>query len=261
MQYRSIAARLSFGAFAVAAAIGLVASLGTRLRFWDTTTGLQVLIPAIASAVLAAFAGAYWLAAALRNNNSEGWRWGFAGLLGAILLLWTPLNDARRAWSAPPIHDISTDIEHAPPFQALLALRKGSPNGPEYDGPKKVMLDGRITTVAELQKKAWPDIMAHAALVNQHTLPKDATPQSFWFWRAFERAKRMGWNVVAFDQKSGRIEATDTTLWFGFTDDIVVHVQAAGSTGAKVDIRSKSRAGTSDYGRNAQRVRDYLRSL
>jgi uncharacterized protein (DUF1499 family) len=71
----------------------------------------------------------------------------------------------------------------------------------------------------------------------------------------------MGWNIVAFDQKTGRIEATDTTLWFGFTDDIVVRVQSAGAIGAKVDIRSKSRVGTSDYGRNAERVREYLRSL
>jgi hypothetical protein len=123
------------------------------------------------------------------------------------------------------------------------------------------MLDGKITTVAELQKKAYPDIKAHAALVDARGLPKDATPQSFWFWRAFERAKRMGWNIVAFDQKTGRIEATDTTLWFGFTDDIVVRVQSAGAIGAKVDIRSKSRVGTSDYGRNAERVREYLRSL
>ena len=261
MQYRSIAARLSFGAFTLAALIALIAALGTRFRLWEYTTGFQILLPAMALGGLAALAGAYWLTAALRNNNSEGWRWGFAGLIGAIVLLWTPLNDARRAYDAPPIHDISTDIEYAPPFEALLPLRKGSPNGPEYDGPKKVVLDGKITTVAELQKKAYPDIKPHAALVYTKNLPKDATPMSYWFWRAFERAKRMGWDIVAFDPKTGRIEATDTTFWFGFTDDIVVRVQQAGAIGAKVDIRSKSRVGTSDYGRNAQRVTDYLKSL
>ena len=66
---------------------------------------------------------------------------------------------------------------------------------------------------------------------------------------------------VAFDARRGRIEATDTTLWFGFTDDIVVRVQQAGSIGARVDVRSKSRMGTFDYGRNAQRVQEYLKSL
>lgn len=260
MQYRSIAARLSFGAFGVAAAIALIASLGTRLHAWEYTTGFEVLLPAIAIALLAALAGAYWLAAALRNNNSEGWRWGFAGLVGSILLLWTPLSDAKRAYAAPPIHDISTDVEYAPPFEALLPLRKGSPNGPEYDGPKKVVLDGKITTVAELQKLAYPDIKPDAKLLNPRGDPA-IHPQAILFWRAFERAKRMGWNIVAFDPKRGRIEATDTTLWFGLTDDIVVRVQQAGSLGARLDIRSKSRLGTSDYGRNAERVRDYLKPL
>ncbi|MBV8976953.1 MAG: DUF1499 domain-containing protein [Alphaproteobacteria bacterium] len=261
MTYRSTAARLSFGAFVVALCIALVASFGTRLGLWLYTTGFEILIPAVIIGALALAAGIWWLAAALRNNNSEGWRWGFAGLVGSAALLWVPLGAALQAYGAPPIHDISTDVEFAPPFEALLPLRKGSPNGPEYDGPKKVVLDGKITTVAELQKKAFPEIKAHASLVDPRSLPKGATPQSYWFWRAFERAKRMGWNVVAFDPKRGRIEATDTTLWFGFTDDIVIRVSAAGTIGARVDIRSKSRAGTFDYGRNAERVRAYLRSL
>ena len=261
MPYRSIAARLSFGAFVVALVIALVASFGTRLGLWIYTTGFEILLPAVVIGLIAVLAGAWWLTAALRHNNSEGWRWGFAGLAGALILVWIPLNEARRAYEAPPIHDISTDVEFAPPFEALLPLRKGSPNGPEYDGPKKVMLEGKITTVAELQKKAYPDIKPHAALVDPHYLPSEATPQSYWFWRAFERAKRMGWNIVAFDAKRGRIEATDTTTWFGFTDDIVVRVQQAGSIGARVDVRSKSRVGTFDYGRNAQRVKEYLKSL
>ena len=260
MKYRSIAARLSFGAFVVAAAIALIASLGTRFKVWEYTTGFEVLLPAVAIGLVAALAGATWLAAALRNNNSEGWRWGAVGLIGAILLLWTPLSDAKRAYAAAPIHDISTDVEYAPPFEALLPLRKGATNGPDYDGPKKVVLDGKITTVAELQKKAYPDIKPLAQLLNPHGDPT-VHPTSILFWRAFERAKRAGWNIVAFDDKTGRIEATDTTPWFGFTDDIVVRVQPAGSLGARLDIRSKSRVGTSDYGRNAERVRDYLKSM
>lgn len=260
MKYRSIAARLSFGAFAVAAAIALIASAGTRLHLWDYTRGLEILLPAVAIGLVAALAGVYWLAAALRNNNSEGWRWGTVGLIGATLLLWTPVADAKRAYSAPPIHDISTDVEYAPAFQALLPLRKGATNGPDYDGPKKVVLDGKITTVAELQKKAWPDIKPVGKLFNVHGDPS-VHPVAILFWRAFERAKSAGWNIIAFDAATGRIEATDTTAWFGFTDDIVVRVQPAGAMGARLDIRSKARVGTSDYGRNAERVREFLKGL
>lgn len=252
MKYRSIAARLSFGAFGMALAIALAASFGTRLGLWNYERGFEILLPAVCIGLVAVLAGAFWLAAALKNNNSEGWRWGFPGLIGAAILVWIPLSDAWRAYEAPPIHDISTDVEYAPPFEALLALRKGSPNGPEYDGPKKVVLGGKITTVAALQKKAYPNIIAHRQL--GVTVPK-------LFWHAFETAKRMGWNIVAFDARTGRIEASDTTTWFGFTDDIVIRVQQAGSMGARLDIRSKSRVGTSDFGRNAERVREYLKAL
>ncbi len=47
MPYRSIAARLSFGAFVVALVIALVAAFGTRLGFWVYTTGFEVLLPAV----------------------------------------------------------------------------------------------------------------------------------------------------------------------------------------------------------------------
>ena len=178
-----------------------------------------------------------------------------------VLLLCVPLRvDNSAPENAPPIHDISTDVEYAPHFEALLPLRKGASNGPEYDGPKKVVIKGKITTVAELQKLKYPDIKTLGDLLNPHGDPK-IDPKAILFWRAFERAKSFGWNIVAFDEKTGRIEATDTTLWFGFTDDIVVRVQQAGSLGAKLDIRSKSRIGTSDYGRNAERVKKYLKSL
>ncbi len=132
------------------------------------------------------------------------------------------------AYVSPPIHDISTDVEYAPAFEKLLPLRKGASNGPEYDGPKKVVIKGKITTVAELQKLKYPDIKTLGDLLNPHGDPK-VDPKAILFWRAFERAKSFGWNIVAFDEKTGRIEATDTTLWFGFTDDIVVRVQQAGA--------------------------------
>lgn len=260
MRYQSIAARVSFCAFVVALAIALVASFGARLGLWTFETGFEILAPGVGIGLIAALSGLFWLGSALRNNDSFGWRPGFAGLIGAAFLLFVPLSVARRAWDAPPIHDISTDVEYAPPFEKLLPLRKGASNGPEYDGPKKVVIKGKITTVAELQKKAYPDIKPLGDLLNPRGDPK-VDPKAILFWRAFERAKSMGWNIVAFDEKSGRIEATDTTMWFGFTDDIVVRVQQAGSLGARLDIRSKSRIGTLDYGRNAERVRKYLKSL
>jgi hypothetical protein len=260
MRYGPVAARISLGTFLVALVIALTASFGTRLGFWKYPTGFEILYPAIAIGTVAALTGAFWLASALRNNDSTGWRAGFAGLIGALIFLFIPLSEERRAWGAPPIHDISTDVGNPPQFVALLPLRNGATNRPEYDGPKKVMIKGKTTTVAELQKMNYPDIKPLGKLLNPRNDPK-IDPKAILFWHAFETAKRMGWNIVSFDEKTGMIEATDTTLWFGFTDDVAIRVQEAGPMGARLDIRSKSRVGTSDYGRNAERVMDYLKSL
>jgi uncharacterized protein (DUF1499 family) len=65
---------------------------------------------------------------------------------------------------------------------------------------------------------------------------------------------------VLADPKALRIEATDTTRFFGFKDDIVVRVtplQAA----SRVDVRSASRVGTSDLGMNAKRIRAFYREM
>ena len=81
---------------------------------------------------------------------------------------------------------------------------------------------------------------------------------------AFKRADRvamtMGWDVVARAPAEGRLEAVDTSDWFGFRDDIVVRIRAEG-TGSRIDIRSKSRAGESDLGVNARRIRDFTARL
>jgi uncharacterized protein (DUF1499 family) len=66
--------------------------------------------------------------------------------------------------------------------------------------------------------------------------------------------RERGWTVAASDASSGRIEAVDTTFWFGFEDDVVVRLRPA-EGGTRVDVRSSSRVGIGDMGTNARRVR------
>ena len=70
----------------------------------------------------------------------------------------------------------------------------------------------------------------------------------------------MGMEVVAVDAAAGVVEATDETFWFGFKDDVVVRVKPEG-TGSIVDVRSVSRVGQSDLGKNAQRIGELLSHL
>ncbi|MBV8030923.1 MAG: DUF1499 domain-containing protein, partial [Betaproteobacteria bacterium] len=142
-----------------------------------------------------------------------------------------------RAQSVPRIHDITTDMENPPVFAAVLPMRKGAENKADYGGKE----------VAEQQKAGYPDIQPLRL----------AVPPNVAFARAREAAQEMGWEIVASDPAQGRIEATDTTFWFHFKDDIVVRIAGDGA-GSRVDVRSLSRVGRSDIGTNARRIRAYL---
>jgi uncharacterized protein (DUF1499 family) len=104
--------------------------------------------------------------------------------------------------------------------------------------------------VAAAQRRAYPDIGPLAL----------AMPPATAFARALDAAKGMGWEIVAADAGAGRIEATATTPWFGFRDDVVVRITPA-AAGSRVDVRSVSRVGRSDLGTNARRIREYLAML
>jgi uncharacterized protein (DUF1499 family) len=252
MKFQSVTAKVSFVAFLGAVLIALVASQGTKLGLWSYKLGLLAILPATAIGLIGLLAGIAWGFTALLRNSSAGARWGVIGLMGAILAVGVPLNGLRLALTSPPIHDISTDIEFAPQFKALLSMRKGAESDPGYDGSKIVKLrDGNTSTVSALQKKYYNDVIPLAEFVKPTKL----------FWRALNLANEMGWHVVSYDATEGRIEATDTTFWFGFTDDIVIRVRPAGKLGARLDIRSKSRVGQSDLGANAARIRAYMKRL
>jgi uncharacterized protein (DUF1499 family) len=70
----------------------------------------------------------------------------------------------------------------------------------------------------------------------------------------------MGWTIAASDTEAGRIEASERSRWFGFTDDVAIRVSAAGN-GSRIDVRSLSRFGRNGFGVNAARVRAYLAAL
>jgi hypothetical protein len=265
MRLRPWLARLSFAALAIAVAVGLTASLGTRLGFWDYRFGLFTLFPWCLMAGAVAFVlGSIWVLWAMIANRGEAARYGVVGVIGAIALLTLPLYDISLAMTSPQIHDISTDIEHPPQFVALLPLRQQdardgrtvTPAG--YDGAQMARgPEGETAPTSALQRKYYPDIHPRADLTS---------PQKF-FDRAAKTAYHMGWHIVAVVPQEGRIEATNTSLWFGLTDDIAIRVKAAGQ-GVRLDIRSKSRDdmsgtpfGPTDMGTNAARIRSFLRIL
>jgi uncharacterized protein (DUF1499 family) len=87
-----------------------------------------------------------------------------------------------------------------------------------------------------------------------------SVPPAQAFAQALAAARDMGWEIVAADSAAGRIEATATTFWYGFKDDVVIRVTPS-DQGARIDVRSESRLGGSDVGTNARRITTYLKKL
>ena len=164
------------------------------------------------------------------------------GFVAALLALaigfaaaWAPAGWLLDARTAPRINDISTDTANAPAMVVTQQMRRGAPNPAAYPG----------NGVATQQRAAYPDIVP----IVLNVTPADA------FRRVDEAAMAMGWDVVARAPAEGRLEAVDTSDWFGLQDDIVVRIRPEGTSGTRVDIRSKSRVGDSDFGENARRIR------
>lgn len=167
------------------------------------------------------------------------------GLLVALILVgavgfYLPYQQYQTAMSVPRIHDISTDLENPPAFVAIAPLRADAPNPVEYAGAE----------TAEKQREAYPDITTYFTPVSPATA----------FDTALLVAADMGWEIVASDPAAGLIEATATTTWFGFKDDVVIRLVATGDNTA-IDVRSKSRVGLSDVGANARRIRAFIEEL
>lgn len=255
MTYQPLLARISWIGFVIGAAIALTACGGTRFQYWDLDTGVKILVPGLAFGLIGLGSGVSWLWRALAMNNSLGWRLGAAGLLGSTLLTGIPANYLWQVYTLPPIHDISTDIGNAPRFVALVPLRHGAPNPARYDGPDLVTVAGETIPTALAQKYTWPDLKSLEHLDNRKPQPQYVAK---FFWRALNTVNALGWQVVAYDLKDGRIEATSRSFWFGVVSDIVIRVKPAGQFGAKIDIRAKSRVGKSDGGRNAALVKAFV---
>lgn len=160
-------------------------------------------------------------------------------LLVGVVLIGIP-GRFRLGPPTPPIHDITTDTQEPPEYVAVLPLRVNAPNTTVYGGER----------IASQQREAYPEL--------QPLMLSVPPPQAFE--RALATVREMGWALVAADAAAGRIEATDTTFWYGFKDDVVIRVRSADG-GSRVDVRSLSRVGGGDAGTNAKRIRGYLDAL
>lgn len=230
----------------------LVGPLGVWLGMADFRAGFDILRQVNAAADWIAGVGLAVTVAAFIGTTSMNL--GNSARLATYALVGTVVAGAayyipesfRPPEGTPPIHDISTDTLTPPEFVAIAPIRADAPNSMEY-GSGNNMTPERLR---ELQAEAYPDIVPQRFSVSTDTV----------FNRAVSAAESLGWEIVDVNRAEGRIEATDTTFWFRFKDDVVIYITRDGDE-TVLNARSLSRVGVSDVGKNAARLREFFSLL
>jgi uncharacterized protein (DUF1499 family) len=231
----------------------IAAGPGVRWHLISLEVAMNVLLVVAALAALAAFffGGAALLASrAGRQAQPRVLNW-LAFLFGGAVLACGAYGYAQLT-AAPMLYDVSTDTAHPPVLLEVRQSREAehAVNAADY------VADYTVGTVAinapEEQQRAYPDIRP----VLLRMKPNEA------FAAAEKAARGMGWQLVAVVPAEGRIEATDTTLYFGLKDDVAIRVRSEHlGRGSVVDVRSSSRFGANDAGANARRIRAFSERL
>jgi uncharacterized protein (DUF1499 family) len=136
----------------------------------------------------------------------------------------------------PPIHDITTNTDDPPVFVQGV-IERGSDSNSLAIKPD----------VIAIQLESFPDL---GTIVTELSAA-DARA------RTVSVAESLGWEVYNNDPNAGIVEASYTSFWFGFVDDIVIRIRQT-ETGTELDLRSISRVGQGDLGANAKRISAFI---
>ncbi len=232
---QGIAIRLT-GAAVVIAAVGLTAAR------YDMVPKLTGFMAFVGGGLVAALALVLGLIALVRGRGQAAP--GRGKLIAAVLVAlgYAGFIASRPLLAAdvPPIHDVTTDLANPPQFE-VLPLREDNLAG--------------VGTVDN-----WRRIHAGAyGRLAPLTVPGTVAEVTA---RAARLAEAEGWKVAVSDPARGHVEATASVSYIRFKDDVVIRVTPSpDGAGSRVDMRSVSRVGVSDFGVNAKRIEAFLKAL
>jgi hypothetical protein len=230
---------------------GLVSAVGTGWGYWEYTSGLKGVAGAFFLGIGTILAGALqgWRARKAINPPPRARRW--VGMVVALIYVGWVGTFLMAGLTVPAIHDVSTNLADPPAFQTLALRTDNLDNIPGADDKDMRGLTP-LQRWAVVHQKAYGDIRS----------VRSNEPVPMVIAKAERLAKARGWDVAISLPEEGRLEATATSAFFRFKDDVVLRVRPSETgEGSIVDMRSVSRVGISDLGMNAKRVRSFLADL
>jgi uncharacterized protein (DUF1499 family) len=237
---------LAIGAVAVA----LIGAIGAGKGIWPFRPVFTVLRYAFFAAAAGGILALVGLLLARRRHAAGLMLPNLIALVVALGFVLYLGNLVRTARSVPAIHDVTTNLADVPQFSRLAVRQDNLENVPDLGRPELRALPPEARWKA-VHSEAYGDLRTVSLTLS----PADAIR------RAERLARERGWALALVDTEAGLLEATDTSLFFRFKDDVVVRARPAPGGGSLVDMRSISRVGGSDVGVNARRVRDFLKEL
>ena len=257
--------------------------LGYRYLLVPLMPSLMSLLLALAGGLLVFIAAVVLMFIALRGGLVKDRNLLLITMVLSLLPVIVMLPQFIALLSVPPIHDITTDTVNPPVFDAIVPLRAGAPNSLVYgsgllaadllankeniDYPQAVSLEIHIMPDSpdDLENESNPMHAAVLSLMQSVAYPNiRSLDTSLGMAQAVSRAETVlgeqGLDIVAVNAEKGLVEATETSFWFGFKNDVVVRVTAL-ENGSRIDVRSVSRIGISDIGTNADRIERFLQAF
>jgi uncharacterized protein (DUF1499 family) len=220
-------------------AIGLLAVLamilGPLLAHFEILPPLAGFATFALGGIVAAIVGLVSLVQLFRGYGLTAG--GALGLVAAAAFVFIAVS---QGGGHPRINDFTTDPADPPAFVHAKTIPANA--GRDMTYPKDW---------AAIQRECCADL--HPAVLA--LAPRDA------YAKALAQARAMpAWSVTQEDANAMTLEAVATSNLFRFQDDVAIRVRPDGS-GAKVDMRSKSRDGKGDMGVNTARIRSYIDAL
>ncbi len=166
------------------------------------------------------------------------------GVALALLAIPLALFVASRQW--PEINDVTTDLVQPPEFVGAAKQRSSGSNPLLYPADR----------FAKLQQASYPDIKTIV-------VPRSTEEAFESALQALAKLRYKTTFEAPPDEDPGSpgiIEVADRTMFLGFPDDVVIRV-TSDDEASRIDVRSASRYGRSDFGRNAERVREILKEI
>lgn len=232
-------------------AAALAAALGSGAGAWSFRFGFDILRYAFYAVVAGGLLALLQLLRRIRVKTILL----MPNLLSVVIALcfsFYILSMVSTARSVPAIHDVSTNLDDLPQFRTLPLRADNLEKVPDMDRSELKALDPESRWKA-IHKEAYGDLQTLR-------LPASASEV---LTRAEALVDDRGWDLARVDRQLGTIEATATTFFFRFKDDVIIRIRPDPTDPrfSLVDMRSVSRVGGSDVGVNAKRIRSFLQDL